>query len=77
MVMEAVGIILVAAAIASFYFIYFKLTPWLVQLVPAGDWQGLVKVAIYILVSYAGGVALPIILFAGGVMVLIAKRRER
>jgi hypothetical protein len=58
------------AAIAIFYGMFFKLAPFICTFVPAGQWQGLIKIAIYFVVAYGGGIGLPFILVFFSIMML-------
>ncbi|MCB4792779.1 MAG: hypothetical protein LHV68_12995 [Elusimicrobia bacterium] len=50
------------AAAGIFYSMFFKLAPYVCTLIPAGQWQGFMKVAVYFAVAYLGGLGIPLIL---------------
>lgn len=53
-----------------FWEIFFKLTPKIVNLVPPGQWQPLLKIVIYALVGYLGGIGVPLVFFFLGIYIL-------
>ena len=58
------------AAVAVFYGMFFRLAPYICTLVPAGQWQALIKVAIYFIIAYGGGIGLPFMLVFFSIMQL-------
>ena len=68
MVPRILGIFgVIAAALGVFYGAFFKLAPYIGSLLPAVSvWTPFLKVVVYILIAWFGGIALPLwILFAG------------
>ena len=68
-----------AFAFAVFWVIFFMATPWVISLIPVaalGAWFGLVKVAVYILVAYIGGIMLPIVIGIVGTCIAVAFARH-
>jgi hypothetical protein len=65
------GLGIVAFSIFLFYEIFFKLTPYIGNLLPASAWTPFIKIALYFIVAYIGGVALPFMVFILGVYVFI------
>ena len=59
------------SAIVVFYGMFFKLAPYICTLIPAGQWQGLIKVAAYFVIAYFGGIGLPVILIIWGVFLIL------
>lgn len=54
-------------AIAVFYAMFFKLAPYTCGLIPVGQWQALLKVAVYFIIACFGGIGLPFVLILWGV----------
>ncbi|MCB4791960.1 MAG: hypothetical protein LHV68_08740 [Elusimicrobia bacterium] len=54
-----------------FYGMFFKLAPYICTLVPAGQWQGLIKVGIYFIIAYGGGIGIPLILVFFSTIILL------
>ncbi len=61
------------SAIGVFYSMFFKLAPYVCTLIPAGQWQQLLKVAVYVVVAYIGGLGFPFVLIILGIF-LVSKR---
>ena len=53
-----------------FFGMFFKLAPYICNLVTPGQWQALIKVGIYFAVAYFGGIGLPLILAFFGTIIL-------
>ena len=47
-------------AVILFWVFFFKLTPLITNVIPAGDWQAFLKIAIYVVVGYLGGIGIPL-----------------
>lgn len=58
------------SAIGIFYGMFFKLAPYIGTLIPAGQWQGLIKVIAYFLVAYFGGIGIPMVLIVWGIFMI-------
>ena len=61
-----------AVAALIFWGCFFAAAPAIAALIPAGPWKGLADVAVYFLVAWAGGVALPLVIGIGGTMMIVA-----
>ena len=59
------------SAFGIFYGMFFRLAPYICTQIPPGQWQGLMKIAIYFVVAYFGGIGLPFILIFFGIMKLL------
>ena len=62
--------ILFVASLGVFYGFFFKLAPYICALIPSGQWQGLMKVGVYFIVAYAGGIGIPAVLLFFGIMLI-------
>ena len=67
MSMKWLGLIPICLSGVTFWAIFFKLAPWIASMVPAGDWSKLLRVLIYVIVGYFGGIGIPIALFILGI----------
>jgi uncharacterized protein involved in cysteine biosynthesis len=55
-----------------FWAVFFKLTPWICCLLPqANDWTPFLKVIVYIVVAWCGGLIIPFIFVILGIIWLI------
>lgn len=67
-----VGLGMMLLAVGIFWGCFFKLTPWLVGLIPpCGGWEKLIGVGMYVLVGWFGGIAIPLVLFLIGVGIVV------
>jgi hypothetical protein len=57
-------------SVAVFYGMFFKLAPYICTLIPAGQWQGLLKVGTYFFIAYFGGIGIPLFLIVVSIMML-------
>ena len=57
-------------SLGVFYGFFFKLAPYVCTLIPPGQWQGLMKVGVYIVVAYCGGIGIPFVLVLFTIMML-------
>ena len=57
-------------SIAVFYGFFFKLAPYICTLIPPGQWQGLMKVGVYFVIAYAGGIGIPFVLIFFSIMMI-------
>ena len=57
-------------AAGIFYGMFFRLAPYVCTLIPAGQWQGFIKVAVYFAIAYLGGLGIPFVLVFFSIMTL-------
>ena len=69
-------VILFVASLGVFYGFFFKLAPYMCTLIPPGQWQSMIKVVVYIVVAYSGGIGIPMVLAFYGLM-LISNQKDR
>lgn len=55
-----------------FWLIFFKLTPLITNAIPAGDWQVFLKMIVYVVVGYLGGIGIPLTFIVIGIYVWFA-----
>ncbi len=63
------GVIAVAATV--FYGAFFKLAPYIGSVLPASNWTPFLKVLVYILIAWFGGVAVPIWILCFGMITVV------
>lgn len=66
-----VGVGVFGIAILAFYLIFFKLTPWIASTLPNSSWNSFLKIVIYALVGYFGGIAIPVLILIFAVYLII------
>jgi len=64
-------------SIGVFYGFFFRLAPYVCTLIPPGQWQGLMKVGVYLIVAYVGGIGIPAVLAFFGIMLIIDSKENQ
>lgn len=68
------GWAIIATAAGVFYGVFFKLAPTLAAAIPAGTWAPFLKIVVYVILGYVGGIGLPIGLLIWGILILLFTR---
>ena len=67
--MKVLGLFFMAVAVAGFYLLFFKLAPWIGGLIPPTEWTPFLKVMVYVVIGWSGGVVFPVFVFVWGIIV--------
>ncbi len=68
--MRILGLIVCVGAVSLFYWAFFRLAPGIAALIPQGAYAGLLKVVVYGVIAYFGGIGLPFVLLIIGIGLL-------
>ncbi len=64
-------VILFCIAGGLFYGLFFQLAPYVVSVVPPGEWHNFVGALVYIVIAYFGGIGVPLVFSIWGIKALI------
>ena len=69
--MRIIFIIEMIFAVAIFFLCFFVLAPFVCSLIPQGDYKKIFDFLVYVLIAYAGGIVVPLVLFIHGIVLLV------
>ena len=71
--MVSLGMLLCLSSGALFYLIFFKLAPYITSLIPAGSWESILRLIVYVVLGYFGGIGIPVTFIILGIFLILNK----